>query len=75
MRIPSDKELRNRAYRLATGYYLVKQFTFAQFQRANVMKNVWEPFEHWDEKSLTCQIADIAEGTYKELLKLKGELT
>lgn len=75
MRTPSDKELLNRAYRLATGYYLVKDFTFAQFQRIKVMNHVTEDYEYWDERSLEKEIAGMGSLIYDELARVKQEMT
>ena len=63
----TDKQLRDDAYWTATGEFLTKQFTYKQYQRANLDNWKWEPFEYWDKKELASQITGLAGSMFAQL--------
>lgn len=57
----TKKELRDKAYIIATGNSMTKSFNYEEFQKCNTNKHKWEPFEHWDKKEIKKHITQIAE--------------
>lgn len=66
----TTNQIRDRAYKIATGNHLTKSFTYNQFQKANVSNYVWEPLSDWSEGQLISHINYIAE----EIIQLTKEI-
>lgn len=66
---PTDKELRNKAYHIATGNHLTESFNYEDFQNTDISDYTWEMVEDWPIQQLEVHISGLAEEIY---IALKG---
>ena len=65
----TNDQVRDKAYRIATGNHLTKALTYKQFQNLSTrgLNNIrWEQVETWDASTLIDHIAQIAEAIIRE---------
>ena len=67
-------QIRDKAYRIATGNHLTKSFTYNQFQRADISKFLWEPLSDWSEDQIVSHINCIAEEIIQLTKEIKGSV-
>ncbi len=72
-RLKTDRELKNIAYRIATGQCLTKVLSYSEFQKVDIMKYVWEPMSDWPKKLLESHIAEIGDIVYRKLKELNDD--
>ena len=70
----TPNQIRDRAYRIATGNHLTKAFTYKQFQKADISKYLWGPLQNWSEDQITSHINYIAEEIIQLTKEIKGSV-
>ena len=63
----TDKELRDKAYLIATGHNLTKSFNYEVYQSTDISKYVWEQVEDWAISTLENHITGLAEDIFSNL--------
>ena len=77
----SKEELRDHAYRVATGNNMLDVYDYEQFMKLENIPtgpDAWEPYEYWTESMIADQITGLAEdiiSTFKYLITEESETT
>jgi len=57
----TEEDLIDEAYRIATGNYLTKSFTFSEFKNNDISQYLWEMVEDWPLDVVKVHIVGLAE--------------
>lgn len=61
----TEKQIRDEAYRIATGHHLTESFNYEEFQHIDVEDYSWELTADWPICELESHIENIAESIVK----------
>ena len=70
---PTDAELLDRAYLVATGNHLTEDFTYNDFQSIDASEYAWQLVEDWPTNELESHIAGIADRIFTLLKEVRDE--
>ena len=68
----NNKEIRDKAYEIATGNHLAEALNFQEFQdisEEDLMNILWEPLEYWTYDMVIEHISQIAENINDAFIK------
>lgn len=68
----TDEQIENEAYKIATGTFLTKSFTYKQFQRTNVGNWMLEQYEYFDTNTIIDDICMLAYSIKTAMIKQRG---
>ncbi len=69
----TDRELRDMAYKTATGSFLTKSFSYKEYQRINIDNWKWEPFENWNMIELEFEVTGLADSLFLQYKKIRND--